>query len=120
MIAKLSQIELVPGKLLILPHKAQGASLLYVPTEDRDGSTGVVVACNPRDAPMPDTYDAGPGGAGTSGGMAQKVGKRLPRLGERVIYIRVSSQPIALEGADGSVDNYRIVSEDDLIGYVND
>lgn len=116
MIPKLSQIEPVPGTILLLPYQKEAINRkanIYVPAEEQDNSVGLVVGYTPKFPPMPDTYDPGDGRTGHA------PPKRQLKVGDVIVYRRVSSQAIALEKEDGEVQNYRFITEDDFAFYVN-
>lgn len=116
MIPKLAQIELVPGKMLILPYKKDNVNVqagMVVPREEQDNSMGIITRSTPLFEAMPDEYDPG------NGQLGKATPRRTPFVGNVVIYSRVASQAIALEDDNGNIDNYRIIGEDDIVGYVD-
>lgn len=120
MIYKLSDLTLVPGMLLVEPIKSDNSAssadmgVLDQSTPSEQG-LGKVVACTPLYEEMPDTYDSG-----TSGPIGVRVfHRRNPKVGDTIVFRRVSSQEMVLEGADGNTAKYRVISQDDIAGFID-
>jgi len=98
--------------VLILPDKkAQVVAGMQAPQDAKDSGIATVVACDEHPA-MPDIYDPG------NGQIAHLVyATRRPKVGDVILYRRVSSQVVTLENEDGSQSDYRVVSELDIAGY---
>lgn len=105
---KVSDWNLVPGMLLVLPAMEATAGIVVHGRADKEGGEGTIVRCQPR-YEMPPTYDDG------YGHIAQAVGKVfVPRVGMTIIYKRVSSQHVSLLDEMGEEQHYRMVHQDDV------